>query len=260
VRSRFPQARVIEQENAGMGAGNNAGMRVASGRYYLLLNSDAWLLPGAIERLVAFADEHPDAAIVAPRLRNPDGSLQRSVRAFPTRWRLATEYFFLRKLAPRSRLLNPLYAGWFDHETVLDADWISGACLLVRRAAAEQVGLFDERFFMFSEETDWCYRFHAAGWRVLFYPGAEAAHVGGATHGGELYRENLRGHLRFFAKHHGPREAERVRRMLLLALRLRALLLRGEPSRRYAEAARWLASASAERLLEACDQRRGQSV
>jgi len=184
VRRRFPEAHVIEEENLGMGGGNNAGMRLASGRYFLLLNSDAWLVGDGAEQLAGFADQHPDAAVVGPRLLNPDGSLQRSARAFPTLWRLATEYLFLRKLAPRSRLLNTFYEGGFDHDEVREVDWLFGACLLVRRDAADEVGLFDEDFFMFSEETDWCYRFRQAGWRVFFFPGAEAMHVGGASHGG----------------------------------------------------------------------------
>jgi GT2 family glycosyltransferase len=250
VRERFPEARLIEQPNVGMGGGNNTGMRAASGRYFLLLNSDAWIVGDGVARLAEFADERLDAAVVGPRLRNPDGTLQRSVRGFPTLWRLATEYLFLRKLAPRSQTLNALYGGGFDHESVREADWLSGACLLVRREATEAVGLFDERFFLFSEETDWCYRFRAAGWKVVFYPGAEVVHVGGATHGGRLYAENLRGHLRFFAKHYGLREAERARRLLLASLRLRGLLFPGERGRTYREAARWLASGSAEALLE----------
>jgi N-acetylglucosaminyl-diphospho-decaprenol L-rhamnosyltransferase len=249
VRSRFPDVRVVEQENRGMGAGNNAGMRVASGRYFFLLNPDAWAAEGAIERLVAFAEAHPDAAVLAPRLVNPDGTLQRSVRAFPTVWRLATEYLFLRKLAPRSRLLNPLYAGAFAHNEAREVDWASGAALLVRREAADAVGLFDEQFFMFSEEADWMYRFHEAGWRVWFYPAAEVVHVGGASHGGRLYVENLRGHLRFIAKHRGLRQAERARRLLLLALRLRLLLFRGERRQAYREGARFLASADVRSLL-----------
>jgi len=84
VRERFPDARLIEQENKGLGGGSNAGMRVASGDYFLLLNSDAWALDDAVEKLAAFADEHPDAAVVGPRLLNTDGSLQRTVRGFPT--------------------------------------------------------------------------------------------------------------------------------------------------------------------------------
>lgn len=250
VRRRFPAARVLEQANAGMGGGNNAGMRAATGEYFLLLNSDAWAVGDAVRRLAAFAEQRPEAAVVGPRLRNPDGTLQRSVRGFPTRWRLATEYLGLRKLAPRSRALNSLYAGWFDHDAAVEADWLSGACLLVRRSATEQVGLFDESFFMFSEETDWCYRFRQAGWKVFFDPEAEVVHVGGQTHAGALYHENLRSLLRFAAKHHGPEEAERTRRMLVRALRLRGGVFRGERGAAYAEAARWLASAPAERFLQ----------
>jgi N-acetylglucosaminyl-diphospho-decaprenol L-rhamnosyltransferase len=249
VRRRFSDVHVIEEENLGMGGGNNAGMRLASGRYFLLLNSDAWVTGDAIEQLARFADQQPDSAVVGPRLLNPDGSLQRSVRAFPTLWRLATEYLFLRKLAPHSRALNSFYEGGFDHDQVREVDWVFGACLLVRRDAADEVGLFDESFFMFSEETDWCYRFHEAGWRVFFFPDAEVVHVGGASHGGSLFAENVRGHLRFLAKHRGTREAERARRLMLAGVRLRLLLFRGERRRSYREAARWLSSGKAGSLL-----------
>ncbi len=253
VRERFPGARVIEQENKGLGGGSNAGMRVGSGRYFLLLNSDAWLKEGALERLVAFADEHPGAAVVGPKLLNPDGTLQRSVRGFPTVWRLATEYFFLRKLAPRSGALNSFYAGGFDHDAMRDAEFVMGAAMLVRRDAADAVGLFDEDFFMFNEESDWCFRFHEAGWEVLFYPEAEVFHVGGATtkqNWPSNYREQLRSHLRFLAKHQGMREAERARRLLLASLRLRGIAFRGERGRAYRDAARWLRSGPVAALLE----------
>jgi N-acetylglucosaminyl-diphospho-decaprenol L-rhamnosyltransferase len=254
VRQRFPQARLIPQENKGLGGGSNAGMRVASGDYFLLLNSDAWAAGDAVERLAAFAESHPEAAVIGPKLLNTDGSLQRSVRGFPTLWRLATEYFFLRKLAPRSRALNGFYAARFAHDEVREAEFLMGACLLVRRQAADTVGLFDEDFFMFSEETDWCYRFRQAGWKVLFFPGAEFVHVGGATtaqNWGPMYREQLRGHLRFLAKHRGPREAERARRLLLASMRVRSVLFRGERRRTYAEAARWLSGSRASELLAA---------
>jgi N-acetylglucosaminyl-diphospho-decaprenol L-rhamnosyltransferase len=249
VRGRFPEARVIEQENRGMGGGNNTGMRAAQGRYVLLLNSDAWLAGGALERLVAYADANPDVALAGPRLVNPDGSLQRSVRGVPTLWRLATEYFFLRKLAPRSQLLNAFYGGGFDHDETRAVESLQGAVLLVRREAADEVGLFDETFFMFSEETDWTYRFRQAGWKVVFVADAEAFHVGGASHGGRLYVENLRGILRFFVKHRGLREAERARRLLLAALRVRALVFRGERRDAYREGARFLASGNVRSLL-----------
>src|SRR5437870_965171 len=215
VREHLPEARIVEQENLGFGAGNNAGMRVASGRYFLLLNADAWLADGALEHLVAFADEHPEAAVVGPRLLNPDGSLQRSVRGYPTPWRIATEYFFLRKLAPRSGSFNALFGAGFDHKSVCEADYLFGACLLVRREAVDSIGGFDEDFFLMSEEVDWCYRFREAGWKVLFYPGAEAYHVVGASLDPTQFKEVVRGHLHFLLKHDGTQVAERARRVML---------------------------------------------
>jgi GT2 family glycosyltransferase len=250
VRARFPDVRVIEQDNRGMGGGNNTGMRAAQGHYVLLLNSDAWLVDDALERLVAYADANPDVALAGPRLLNPDGTLQRSVRGFPTIWRLATEYLFLRKLAPRSRALNAFYGGGFDHGATREVESLQGAVLLVRQEAADAVGLFDEDFFMFSEETDWTYRFRQAGWKVVFVAEAEAVHVGGASHAGRLYVENLRGILRFLAKHRGLREAERARRLLLASLRIRAVVFRGKRRASYREGARFLASGNARSLLQ----------
>jgi N-acetylglucosaminyl-diphospho-decaprenol L-rhamnosyltransferase len=250
VRELFPQARLIERENLGLASGWNAGMAVVSGRYFLLLNADAWLTHGSLARLVEFADAHPDAAVVGPKLLNTDGTLQRSVRGFPTLWRLATEYFFLRKLAPSSQLLNAFYAGGFEHDEEREVEVVMGACMLVRREAVEQVGPLDESFFLFSEETDWCYRFEQAGWKVIFFPGAECVHVGGASHGGRMFRENVRGHLRFLAKHRGVRYAERARRLLGWSLRLRARLFRDERGRMYRDAAQWLASGHVPELLE----------
>jgi N-acetylglucosaminyl-diphospho-decaprenol L-rhamnosyltransferase len=249
VREKFPEVRVVEQENVGFGGGNNRGIRETTAPLVCLLNSDAWFVGDGLDRLLAYADAHPDAALVGPRLRNVDGSLQRSVRGFPTLWGLATEYLFLRKLAPRSARLNPLYAGQFDHETEREADYLYGACLLVRREAVEQVGGLDEDFFMFSEETEWAWRFRAAGWKVRFFPGAEAVHVGGASHAGKLFRENVRGHLRFLAKHRGPAYAERARRLLRAALFLRGALFRGDRGTQYRDAAKWLGSGSVPELL-----------
>jgi hypothetical protein len=250
VRERFPTARLIEQENLGFGAGNNAGMRAASGDYFLLLNADAWVVGDAVERLAEFADQHPEAAVVGPRLLNPDGTLQRSLRGFPTVWRIATEYLFLRKLAPRSRLFNAFYGAGFDHESVREAEFLGGACLLVRREAFDSIGGFDQDFFMMSEEVDWCYRFRQAGWKVLFYPGAEVVHVLTSSASPAMFRHLVRGHLRFLWKHRGPREAERARRLMLVALQLRGLAFRGERGRAYRDAARWLRSGRAAALLE----------
>ena len=221
VREHFPDVEVVEEENRGLAFGWNTGIARTHGRYVLLLNADAWLDAGALDALVAFADARPRTAVVAPRLRYPDGRLQRSVRGFPTLWRIATEYLFLRKLGPRTRALNAFYAGGFGHDRELLVEWVMGAVWLVRRAAIEEVGTADDGFFLFSEETDWAYRFRQAGWEVRFFPGAGATHVVGASHQGRMLAENVKGQLRFLAKHRGPAYARRARWILVAGLLLR---------------------------------------
>ncbi|HTZ04700.1 MAG TPA: glycosyltransferase family 2 protein [Gaiellaceae bacterium] len=253
VRSRFPSARCVALgANRGYAAAANAGLELASGRYVLLLNSDARPIGDAVERLVALAEARPDVGVAGPRLVNPDGTLQRSVRGFPTLWRLATEFLFLRKLAPKSRALNAFYGAGFDHGTPADCDFLKGAALLLRREALDEVGVLDEAFFVFSEDVDLCYRMRAAGWKVAFVPDAVFVHVGGTStrpRWDRMYREQLRGHLVFFAKHHGLRRAERARRIMLAGLVVRVLLFGRERRPIYRAAAAWLASNDVPTLL-----------
>ncbi|HEY7381909.1 MAG TPA: glycosyltransferase family 2 protein [Gaiella sp.] len=250
VRERFPDVRLVEQENLGLAAGWNRGIAEVEADCVLVVNADAWLLDDALEQLVAVARRRPRAAWVGPKLLNPDGSLQRSVRGFPTLWRLATEYLYLRKLAPRSRALNAFYGGGFDHESECAVEWMQGSCMLLRRDALAEVGPFDEEFFLFSEETDWCRRAHDAGWEIVFTPAARCVHVSGASHGGRMFRENVRSHLRYLAKHDGAEAAERGRRLLRAGLVLRGRVYRGPRGRQYRETAAWLGSGDVPSLLE----------
>jgi N-acetylglucosaminyl-diphospho-decaprenol L-rhamnosyltransferase len=257
VRDRFPHARLHALAgNPGYGGALNAGIALASGKHLLVMNADTWPLPHAVERLVEFAEGEPSAGIVGPRLLDPDRTLQPSVRGFPTLWRLATEYLFLRWLAPRSRALNAFYGSGFDHGSRREADFVIGAVMLVRRQMLDEIGGFDTSFFMFNEEVDLCYRARKAGWSVVFWPGAEFVHVGGASTAAvwpRMYREQLRSHLRFLAKHYGPHEAERARRLLAAAMRIRALVfgVLGRRERRALslDAAAWLRSGDASALL-----------
>ena len=237
---------MVEQENKGFGAGNNAGMRAASGRWYLLLNSDAWLAPGRARR--------------AGRLRRgtPGRGGRRPAPAQPRRHPPALGARLPERVADRDRVPVPAQArtalaraqrastqAASTTTTAREAEFLMGSCLLVRGEAVAAVGGFDERYFMFSEETDWCYRFREAGWKVWFFPGAEAVHVGGATtrqNWGPMFVEQVRGHLRFLSDHRGEREAERARRLMLVALAARGRLFRGERGAAYRSAARWLAS------------------
>jgi N-acetylglucosaminyl-diphospho-decaprenol L-rhamnosyltransferase len=250
VRERYPEHRLVEQENRGLAAGWNRGLAETDGELVLVLNADAWLLEDGLDRLASAMERHPRAAWIGPRLVYPDGSLQPSVRGFPTLWRLATEYLFLRKLAPRTRALNAFYGAGFAHDRECAVDWTMGSCMLVRRDAVADVGPFDEAFFLFSEETDWCRRAADGGWDVVFTPDATCVHVGGASHGGRMFRENVRGHLRYLRKHEGARTAERARRLLRWSLVARSAIFRGERGAAYREAAAWLGSGDVDALLE----------
>ncbi len=249
VRDRFPDVHVIESSNDGLAAGWNRGIAETASEHVLVLNADAWLVADALSKLVAAADRHPRAAAIGPKLLDPDGSLQRSVRGFPTAWRLATEYLFLRKLAPRSRAFNAFYGAGFDHESERVVEWVMGACFLLRRSAYEEVGPFDERFFLFSEEVDWMRRAADRGWSVVFTPEACCVHVSGAAHGGRLFRENVRGHLRYLSLHGRPGEAERARRLLRASLLVRGRLYSGQRAMLYREVAAWLGSGDVDALL-----------
>ena len=176
------------------------------------------------------------------------------MRGFPTLWRIATEYLFLRKLAPRSRALNAFYAGGFDHDSAREAEFLMGSCLLVRREAVDAVGGFDERFFLFSEETDWCYRFRRPAGRCGSSPAPRRCTWAARRDArGPMFREQVRGHLRFLAKHRGERQAERARRLLLVALALRGRAL-PRRARRGLPRARPAGSASGRDARRCCER------
>ena len=232
VRTRYPAVQVVETgRNGGMAAGNNAGMAVATGRSFLLLNSDAYLHAGALRTLLERLDAEPagTVAAVAPRLQNVDGSPQRSVRGFPTVWRYATEFLYLRRLAPRSRAFNAFYGGGVDLDQPQRVDWVTGACLLVPRDAVDAVGVMDEAYFMYGEEVDWLLRMRDAGRRVCWEPRAIATHVGGGSarsSWGTLYQRQLANHVRVMSRREGIRAGRRTRRLLRTSLLARALAWR----------------------------------
>lgn len=248
LAAEHPDVRVVAlSENVGFGAGNNRGAAIARGRWLLLLNSDAFVRPGAIDELVRFGEAHPAAGAVGPKLLWPDGRLQRSCRRFPTVFRLATEYLYLRKLAPRSRVLNGFYCGEFPHDAARRVDWLTGACVLVRRDLYERLGGFDEDFFLYSEEVDLMARASQLGAETWFDPAAEVVHLWGGTAGRAsalALEEQARSHVRYLDKHASRAAAARARALILAGLRLRAARA---PA--YREAARWLASQPVPKLL-----------
>ena len=182
VQREFGQAKLLaNSDNRGFAAANNQGMAIAKGRYVLLLNSDTIVLDRAIEKTVAFADQHPDTAVTGCRVLNPDYTLQSSCFMFPSflNWFLFTTYLY--RLFPRSRFFGREQMTWWSRNDSREVDVVTGCYMLVRKEAIDEVGLMDERFFMYAEETDWCYRFKAKGWKNRFTPDAEIIHIGGAS-------------------------------------------------------------------------------
>lgn len=182
LQQRFPQVRlIINAENRGFATANNQAMAVAKGRYMLLLNSDTVVLDGAIQKTVAFADQQPEAAVVGCRTLNPDRTLQETCFMFPSLINLFLSATYLYKLFPRHRFFGREQMTWWDRNDERSVEVVTGCYMLVRRQAIEQVGMMDDGFFMYAEETDWCYRFKQAGWKCLFTPAAQIIHLGGAS-------------------------------------------------------------------------------
>ena len=220
VADRFPWVRIIRNgQNRGFGAAHNQALRHASSRYLLVLNSDTVPSPGALRLLIDFLDSNPRVAVAGPKLRYPDGTVQPSRRRFPTVATLFVESTQIQRFLPRNPVLRRYYLADRSDDEPQDVDWLVGACLCVRAAAAAEVGLFDESFFMYSEELDWCRRFHAAGWGVAYVPSAEVVHLEGASSRLDLVardRTFQASKLRYAAKWHGRWVAHALRAYLVL--------------------------------------------
>ncbi|MBI3360349.1 MAG: glycosyltransferase family 2 protein [Chloroflexi bacterium] len=229
VAREFPGAHLIAAaENLGYSRGNNLGLAASRGRHLLILNPDTAIVGDALDAMVNYAEAHPAVGILGPQLLNADGSVQSSRRRFPT---LVTAFFestWLQPYAPR-RVLDRYYVHDASDDATSDVDWVTGACLLVRRAVVEQIGGFDEEFFMYSEEMDFCRRARTAGWRVVYFPGAKVYHFEGKSSEQAIPERHIRfqrSKVRYFRKYHGPLAASALRLFLLLSY-LQQLLLEG---------------------------------
>ncbi len=203
LQQSYPEARLLaNSQNVGFARANNQAIAVAQGRYFLLLNSDTIVLPQALARLVSFANQQNDAGIVGGKLLNSDGSLQESWASFPTFWSEMLGRNFRTKQMATSRPLS------------YKVDWVGGACLLARPTAIAQAGGLDESFFMYAEETDWCFQMRRHGWQVYYLPEAEVIHLGGGSasrsSAGQLIRL-YQSKIHFFSKNYGAAQATALR-------------------------------------------------
>ncbi len=182
IKAKFPEVILLaNKENRGFASANNQGMAVARGRYVLLLNSDTIILDNAITKTVAFADAQQQAGVVGCRVLNRDKTLQPSCFMFPSVLNMTLWVTYLFKLFPRSRFFGRERMTWWSRDDVREVDVLTGCFMLVRCKAIEEVGPMDEQFFMYFEETDWCYRFKKAGWKIMFTPCGQIIHLGGAS-------------------------------------------------------------------------------
>jgi GT2 family glycosyltransferase len=204
VRQEFPRVRFFaNQENLGFAAANNQVLSTVSARQYLLLNPDTKIVPGALHVLREFLKGNPQIGVAAPQLLNRDGSIQRSCRSFPTLAGMALELTGLSRLFPHAKASNYKMMD-FDHTYARQVDQPEGACLLVRKEVFDQVGLFDEHFFMLFEEVDWCYRVMQAGWKIWFVPQAKVIHFYGQSIKqvkAKMIYHSHRGFFRYLMKH-----------------------------------------------------------
>lgn len=182
VASEFPQVQlVVNTENAGFSKANNQAIARTDSRYVFLLNSDAFIHSGALDQLVAYADAHPQAGIVGPKVLNSDGSLQFSCRRFPS---LGAGFFrntYLGRLFPHNKFARDYLMNDFDHARDIAVDWVSGCAMLIRRDLLEKIGALDERFYMYCEDVDICQRAWEAGWGVVYAPQAVVTHAIGRS-------------------------------------------------------------------------------
>jgi N-acetylglucosaminyl-diphospho-decaprenol L-rhamnosyltransferase len=231
----LPAVRLVEEPvNRGFGAACNRGARETARPYLLFLNSDAYVRADAVSALLTALEADPAAAAAGPRLVNPDGSLQPSIQRLPTPWRIFCESSGLAFLTGGRGIFSGHTATRQDHSRSRAAEALKGAALLVRRAAFDEIGGFDEAFFLYAEETDLMARWQSRGRRVLFEPRAEVVHEGGLSAGDRLFGQLHASLVRYTAKHHGRAAAGIVRASLAAGAAVRfgiALMTPGERGR-----------------------------
>jgi len=198
LEEEFPGVQIIKNtENLGFGAANNQAFRIMKGRYALLLNTDTILTDHAVKALFTFMESNPEAAMACGQLLNADGTKQNSIAAFPTLRTLLFNTAFLEYLFP-TRYPSKRH----DYKEPIEIDSGIGACLMVRKAAIDEVGMFDERYFFFFEETDWAREMRSKGWKIYHVPTARIYHLQGQSIGRDVRSrmEFYRSRYQYFRK------------------------------------------------------------
>ncbi len=207
TRLQFPNVTLIENHaNLGFARANNIGIALSRGKYVCLVNSDVVIPSGCLEKMIEFMEAHPENGLLGPKMLSPDGGIGASVMRFPTVWNTLCCALGLHLIFPNSTLLGGFSMDGYAYDVVDSVEVLTAWFLMIPRRALQMVGGLDEQFFMYGEDMDWCYRFRAAGWQVVFYPDAEALHYGAASSEDaptRFYVEMRHANLQYFRKHHG---------------------------------------------------------
>jgi GT2 family glycosyltransferase len=229
VARSFPQVQVLAlKQNLGFSGGNNLAWEHSLGRYQLLLNSDTVVRPGWISELVEYADAHPRAGLIGPKLVNPDGTLQYSCRSFPSLGMGVFRHTPFEVLMPKNAYTRDYLMRDWDHAEPRNVDWLSGACILARREMIEQIGGLDDGYFMYFEDVDWGARAHEAGWEVHYVPSPVILHEVGRSSDRRPKRMIVMHHesaYRYFCRHSHLGKSLPGRAFLIGALCARAALM-----------------------------------
>ncbi len=220
IAAAFPDVRLFRRANVGFAAANNVGLAEARGRYVLLLNPDVEIAGGTLTQLLRALDARPHVGLASVVQRGADGALQPSIRRFPSPARDLGEALFAARW-PVLRTLQELELRPGRYAVEGPADWLVGAFLCARREAVRDVGPLDERFFLYSEEIDWCWRFWAAGWPVEHLPVMTVTHHAGRRSRGDLMAQLSHSRMLFAAKHFGRGRRAGIRAALALGHVLR---------------------------------------
>jgi GT2 family glycosyltransferase len=219
VEQMFPIVRLIaNQKNNGFAVANNQGIELAKGRHLLLLNPDTIVLPGALQKMIHFLDDTPNAGAVAAKLYNTDGTLQYSVRRFPTLLTPFTENSILLDSPIISHFTRKSRMYEWDHNSLREVEQPAGAAFMIKRPVIETLGTLDYHYHMFFEDVDLCYRIRRNGWKIYYLPEAGIIHHGGQSvkqrsNIGEEFYKSL---IKYFKSHYGSRGEARVRASMII--------------------------------------------
>lgn len=181
LEEEYPTVGIVRNEvNAGFTRPMNQALKISSGRCLLQLNPDTEVLPDALDKLVAFMDEHPEVGICGPKVLNRDQTLQKSCRRGESRpWAVLSHFLGLAKLFPDKKIFGEYQLTYIDEEEVHQVAGVAGSCMLIRRDVIDHIGYLDERFFAYQEDADFCFRARESGWKIYYYPKAQIIHYGG---------------------------------------------------------------------------------